>query len=407
MPSSITIAPVITRQSLKKDGTYPIRIRITFKRRYKLLSTNMVADKSQLTRSLEINDTTLSDAVYVLVKRMRDAASAIDPFSLDGLEVEDVAILIERYLSRTDGPFRLDFPEFFEKVAGEKTKNARTNYMCALHSLCGYLNTDSFDISVVTSSMMRKYERYLRERYGDSARAVSLYTSAIAYVHRRAREEYNNEELGDVLIKNPFDYYKCPKQVPAQHTEVDRKTIKKMLKLRGTLKGRERLGVDLFLICFALMGMNTPDIYSCGRPKKGVIVYNRTKTMERRADRAEMHVRIEDCVRPLLSEYFDLGRQRAFTFYHRYSRYENLGRAANVGLEKFCKRIKVPKLTVYDARHAWATTARHAAKIEKATVDEALCHVGEYRMADVYIQKDWEILWEANRKVLSLFVWPD
>lgn len=406
MPSSITIAPVITRQSQKKDGTFPVRIRITFKRRYKLLSTNIVAEKRQLSRSLEIVDPALSDVVSSLVRRMRAAANGIDTFSLDGMEVEDVVAFIEREMANKGNGFTLDFPQYFERIASEKSKNARTNYMCALHSLCDFLGTDRFDISVVSSSMMRKYERHLRERHGSAARAVSLYTSAVAYVHRRAREEYNNEESGEVLIKNPFDFYKCPKQVAAQHRDVDRKTIEKMLKWRGTLTGRERIGVDLFLISFALMGMNTPDIYSCAKPKKGVIIYNRTKTKERRADGAEMHVRMEDCALPLLSQYFDKGGKHAFSFYHRYSGYKNLGRAANVGLDSFLKRIKAPKLTIYDARHAWATIARHDAKVEKATVDEALCHVGDYRMADVYIQRDWSILWEANKKVLALFDWP-
>lgn len=407
MPSVITIAPVITRQSQKKDGTFPVRIRITFKRRYKLLSTNIVADKTQLSRSLEIVDPALSEIVSTLVRRMREAASRIDPFALDGMEVEQVTASIEKSLRMADGPFELDFPDYFEKIASEKTKNAKTNYMCALHSLCSYLGSDHFDISVISSSMMHRFERHLREKYGNAARAVSLYTSSIAYVHRRAREEYNNEETGEIYVKNPFDFYKCPKQQQAKHKDVDPKVIEKMIKWRGTLSGRERIGVDLFLISFALMGMNTPDIYSCARPKNGVIIYNRTKTKEHRDDKAEMHVRIEDCVKPLLSEYYDLGRQRAFTFYHRYCNYKNLGRAANVGLHSFLKRIKAPKLNVYDGRHAWATIARHYAKIEKATVDEALCHVGEHRMADVYIQKDWEILWEANRKVLALFSWPD
>lgn len=408
MPSTVTIVPVVTRQSKKKDGTYPVRIRVTFKRRYKLLSTNLVVEPRQLSRSFDITDTRLAEDVAGIVRRMRDAANSIDPFSLADLEVEDVVARIDRAMNDDGKPFTLDFPDYFERIAAEKGKKTlRSNVLSALHALTAFMGTDHFDISAITSSTMRKFERHLVEKHGAGARAVSMYTKQVAYVHRRAREEYNNEELDEVLIKNPFEYYKCPGQTPAQHTEVDRKTIAKMLKMRDTLSGRERIGVDLFLICFSLMGMNTPDIYSCGRPKKGVIVYNRTKTMERRADRAEMHVRIEDRVRPLLSEYFDHGRQRAFTFYHRYSCYENLGRAANVGLEKFCKRIKVPKLTVYDARHAWATIARHAAKIEKATVDEALCHVGDYRMADVYIQKDWEILWEANRKVLSLFEWPD
>lgn len=403
--STISVVPVIRKQSQRKNGTYPVCVRVTYKCRHKLLTTNMVAERAQLSRSSAITDPALDEAVQTLVRRMRRAVNTIDPFALDCMEVEDVVAHIKKALSVPEG-FALDFPDYFTKIASEKTKNARTNYMCALHSLQDFIGAEHFDISVVSSSMMHRYERFLRQKHGDGARALSLYTSAIAYVHRRARQEFNNEESAEVNIRNPFDYYKCPKQQPAQHRDVDRKVIAKMLSMRGELSGRERLGVDLFLISFALMGMNTPDIYSCAKPKDGVIIYNRTKTRDRRADRAEMHVRIEPCVKTLFSEYKDGGKM-AFMFHNRYSTYQNLGRAANVGLDAFSKRIGVGKIDFYSARHSWATIASSLG-IDKAVVNDCICHVDpSMRVTDIYIKKDWSVMWRANAKVLSKFKWPD
>lgn len=44
---------------------------------------------------------------------------------------------------------------------------------------------------------------------------------------------------------------------------------------------------------------------------------------------------------------------------------------------------------------------------EKATIDECLCHVGELRMADIYIESDWSLLDAANRRVIDSLRWPD
>ena len=404
MPSTVTIAPVVRESEKKRDDTYPVRIRVTFKRQQKVLSTNFAVEKHQLSRSFEIKDPAVAEAVASVVRSMRAAVNGLDPFKLEDMDVKQVAAYIEKELAGGDASFSLDFPTYFEKIAGEKNKTGRANFMSALHSLSTFLGTDRFDISVISSSMMRKYERWLREKHGDSARAVSHYTKTIAYVHRRAREEYNNEESDQVLIRNPFEYYKCPRQPASRHRNVDAQIVVEMLGRRGELSGLERLGVDLFLISFALMGMNTPDIYDCAKPKDGVITYNRTKTRDRRSDRAEMRVRIEPCVQQLLSEYGD--PKRAFCFHARYSEYQSLARAANNGLKRFAERIGVPAMTLYSARHTWSTIAR-SLRIEKATVDECLCHVDEsMRMADVYIAKDWTILWEANAKVLALFGWP-
>ena len=43
--------------------------------------------------------------------------------------------------------------------------------------------------------------------------------------------------------------------------------------------------------------------------------------------------------------------------------------------------------------------------MEKATIDEMLCHVGEHKMGDVYIEIDWDLHRKANEKVLKLFDW--
>ncbi len=409
MPSTVTISAVVTKQSLKKDGTYPIRIRVTFKRKYKLLSTNLVAEKRQLSRSLEITDPVLSDSVSTIVRQMRGAVNTLNPYELESMDVSDVVSRIEKALSHDNGKaFSLDFPDYCEKVVANKSRAARMNYICAIHALSDFLGTAHFDISVISSSMMRRFEQHLRDKHGDSARAVTLYTSAIAAVHKKAREEFNNEESDEVNIKNPFDYYKCPKRVfSAEHRDIDIEIVKQMLSMRDALIGRERLGVDLFLISFALMGMNTPDIYKCVKPKDGIITYNRTKTMNSRPDKAEMRVRIEPCVEPLLTEYKDGGRL-AFNFHERYSTYENLGRAANIGLKAFSERIGVPKIDFYSARHTWATIARSKqVNIDKSTVNDCLCHVDvSMRVTDIYVKKDWSLLWDANAKVLALFDWP-
>lgn len=59
----------------------------------------------------------------------------------------------------------------------------------------------------------------------------------------------------------------------------------------------------------------------------------------------------------------------------------------------------------YAARHSWATIARGPAGNEKATVDEGLVHKGDYSLADIYAERDWSRINEANRRVLDLFSW--
>ena len=69
-------------------------------------------------------------------------------------------------------------------------------------------------------------------------------------------------------------------------------------------------------------------------------------------------------------------------------------------------RLRLPyALTLYCARHTWGTVARSAmCRIDKSVVHEALCHVdGSMRVTDIYAEKDWSVIWDANAKVVGLF----
>lgn len=400
----VTFAPVIYSQYKRKDGTYTVKIRMTFKRQSKFISTNITLRPEQLTRSLKIRDDSARVKVNTLVLRMEKSISEIDFFSLDTMSIDDVAKYVTRHQS---GTFRLDFIEFGLLVVSEKNGKSGKNYRSALNAFVSFLGKDSIDISQVTSSLMRGFEKWLVQKHGEGSRAVSLYTSSIAFIHRQARLRYNNEEIGEQFIKNPFDFYRPPKQRKSQHRSKDAQLIREMIIRRKDLSRRERLGVDVYLLSFCLMGMNCPDLYECAFPDNGVLRYFRHKTTARREDKAEMRVRIDSRIMTIVEEYRDSKRARAFDFYHRYSAYENLGTAVNIGLRQFEERIGLgERLTLYSARHTWASLARNAAHISKDLVDDCLCHVDkDMKVADIYIRKDWNLFWEANAKVLDLFDW--
>lgn len=56
----------------------------------------------------------------------------------------------------------------------------------------------------------------------------------------------------------------------------------------------------------------------------------------------------------------------------------------------------------YISRHSWATLAVNKVGIDKYTVHAALNHIDEaMKVTDIYIERDFEVENEANRKVLE------
>lgn len=403
--NNVTVAPVIREQCWKEDGTNFVRLRITFNRHSRYITTNQIVYRDQVTKGGRIKDSDLEFKISQMVKDARDALSMLDTESLQTMTFDQILTFIKRKRQENEA-FALDFFEFADSIVDGKKGQSQKTYRCAVKAFKSFVGKEKMDISELTSSLMRAWEEALQKKHGVHARAVSCYTACIAFIHGQARMKYNNEETGEINIRNPFQFYKPPRQRKSKHRDADLSLIQKMVDLRTELKYRERLGVDVFLISYALMGMNSPDLYNCAAPQKGILRYNRTKTKDRREDGAEMFVKIDPLVEKIIKEYRSTDPKYAFNFRKKYTTYQIFGANVNYGLWKFCERIGYPeRVTLYWARHTWASTA-YELGIDKSLINDGLCHVDrDMKVTDIYINKDWSRLWEANNKVLSSVKW--
>lgn len=344
------------------------------------------------------------DNLDALVARMRAASADIDPFVVSRMTVDEIARYIE---NKQEGTFRLEFFGFAQNVIESKaTKNTRNYYRNAVVAFAEFTGRKSMDISEITSSLMRNFEAWLVAKYGKGARATGAYPESIGHIHAQARLMYNNEETGEIKIRNPFAYFHATRTRQPAHRNVSRETIQAFIDRRDKLTLKtDIMSADLFLLSFALMGMNAADLYACPAPQDGILIYNRAKTASRRDDNAEMHVMIDPRIQKLFEKWADPEKRHALRLYKKI-RPNVLNLELSIGLRRACKLMGIEeRLTFYSARHTWATLA-YSAGVDKSIINDCLCHVDEsMKVTDIYIAKDWERLWKANEAVLDLFDW--
>lgn len=404
MGASITFKPVVYEQYRRQDGTYPVRIRMTANRKSRFISTTIAVTSGQLTRGMKIKDRAILDQLDRLMSEMRRSVAALDPFTISAMSPDDILT----YMKDNNNGFRLDFFDFAESVINSKrTANTQWHYRTPVNALRKFVGKDRLDIAELSSSLMRAFEQHLRGILGDKARAISAYTSAIAYIHAQARAKYNNEETGDIKIRNPFAYYRTPREPQAAHRNISREAVQKLIDGLPALTDPSAIfAVSHFLMSLALMGMNAADMYTCAAPSKDrIITYKRQKTRDRRSDEAEMRVRIDERTEALYERLKDKTGRRAFAIYQHYS-YRTIGAIISRGLRTAADILEIDEpMTFYSARHTWATLA-YSAGVEKAVINDCLCHIdSKMKVTDIYIAKDWKVMWRANEKVLDLFDW--
>ena len=406
---------------LRADGTRNVRIRVTHHRVAMYLSTAHYVEAANITKSGKIKDESILDAVDATIKMMRRAVNKLG-FAADGLTCDELCRYIKKEIAKKD--FRLPFIAFGEKkIAGKKASTAGT-YRVTFAAIRRYTGGEDPDISEITVPWLRGFVDFLNKEAEAAGRptggrATTHYPADIRHIFNLAREEFNDEDIGDVPIKhNPFNKFKVGKPKVGAHRNVSRDIIQALIDLpryvnsvaagRGEYDTRN-VARDFFLISFCLMGINAADLYEARKLNGDILEYNRKKTRDRREDRALMQVKVPEQIKPLLKRY-SAGRrsQDLFKISSHYLSPETWNMALATGLKRIREEKGWPDFDFYSARHSWATLAVNECGIDKYTVHAALDHVDKATaVTDIYIARDFKPLWAANEKVLALFDWSN
>lgn len=425
--SSITYKAVVMPGQRRKDGSFNIKIRVTFKRVSRYLSTNLTATAKDISAKGELKGAALISANN-LIAQFYQYANELNFFALQEMDIDDVLRYIRRKAS-SGGAFRLDFFEYGYAFAATKGKGTEATYITALNAFKRYLNTDTLDINDITYQMLYGFGEFLdnepkqfatvvnpdRRKKGESypkkkGAARAGYTNKIKVIYWNAKKKYNDEDNGIINIpRDPFQKLEIKYAPSITHSAKSPEWIQKIISFHGPCSGGQRLALDIYILSFALMGMNAVDLLEAAPPKKGIITYYRAKTRDRRPDRAEHRVKVDPRIKPLLDKYRDPEGKRLTNLYLYYRSNEALDCSLRCLYHSWAKANGETPFTLYSARHSWATIARSSrVGIDKALVNECLAHSDkELKMADVYIERDWSNLWAANEKVLDLFDWSN
>ena len=367
----LTIKAEIKKSELKVDGTYNVKIRFTLDRKVKRLSTNLFITSKDLTKSLKFKeDTSIKRAIDGLVLYYREQCFKLqldqNHYSLDEI--------IEFLNGEQEKQQTIDFIKFSREWIASTTIKGAPNYTTAINALVRFVGKEELDINLITLDFLESFKAFLNKEREirtkrlmqqgkriPSNRSLSLYLISIKKLFNEAKKKYNKKEKNLILIPNsPFMELEIPKQEATRKRAISADIIKKLWKLpyKDMKKGykstcRYNLAKDCFILSFCLMGINSADLYNATEMEGNTIVYNRTKTKDRRLDKAQMKVDIPRLVLPLVEKYKDKTGKRLFNFYQYYADEKGFNKAINYGLKEIGTILEIDDLEYYAARHKW------------------------------------------------------
>ena len=373
---------------LKKDKTRKVSITLSHNGIRRRIPTNITIRECDITKQGKIKSDSLKrnieDTINTLKNRLYEIENSLGNKDTD----------IEWIYSQLIGKCKtLDFFEYTRQWIETSSNKGKGNYSIMLNSLHRFLGCDTLSFSDIDYKFLNNYKEYLTGH----PRAQSLYLGCIRHIFNEAIREYNTDN-NKVITNNPFNSFIIPKSVSmTKNRIISDNNLVKLFNFQGT----RRIGMarDCYILSFCLIGMNSVDLYECASYSNGVLAYERAKTRDRRTDNAHIEIVVPNIVKPLFEKY--KGDSRVFNFYKKYSNAANFNKHINKGLHIIADTLGIPHFDFYSARHTWASIARNRLGIDKYTIHEALNHVSDMDITDIYIQKDYTNINKANEKVIA------
>lgn len=343
----------------RKDGTWNVKIRVTHNRSKRYLSTPYYVTRDDVTRAFKLKNQYYIDECNKIISSYRSIVDSLGMASKD-LSIDRIIDYINRKTNTED--FDLDIVEYGRNVSDQLRNEGRRGnasaYDNAINNLVKFVGREKISVHEITARFVTDWIKYLINmpaigKHVRGERAQSLYPATLRAILNKAKAEYNDEDVG--IIRIPLSPFKSVKLPRFEHSRQRAVTLFQFHKIaeypyqRVIRNGFNRcnLAKDMYLLSFMLIGMNEVDIFNCDNcrdAKDGRITYQRTKTKNRRSDKALISIKIQQEAIDLINKYRDPDGKRVFCFYRYYADANIFSMAINKGLKTIGEAIGIDDL---------------------------------------------------------------
>lgn len=391
-------------QKQRRDGFYPVYIRVTHNRKSAYIKTDKLIDSKGLSTAGDVKDTFVLKYCIDKITEFIDRLNKVDTEKWTINDVVDFLQQIDEDICFSDYARKYKF----EMAKNGQERNAR-NYELAYQHLERYAGTNKLMFSRFTTNFVDGWIQSLMS----SARAKEMYPVCIRQIFKAAILEYNDYDRGLIRIKtNPWLKVKIPAADMPEKRAVDPEKVREFFSAAIPESNYKlsvpELGRDVAMMIMCLAGINTVDLYHLKKEdlKDGIIHYNRRKTMKFRRDHAHLEIKLPDILMPLFNKY-KAGQDSPylFMFAERYSSEDSFNANVNIGIKSLCEKSlgmqKSELYCCYTFRHTWGTIAQNNCGATLEEVGFAMNHSSAHKVTQGYIKPDYTSVSVLNQKVID------
>ena len=405
----IYLNPCVQKSKKRSDGSYVGYICFTRERQMYMYNTGIILKSNEVTKNLSIRSCRSLNLINEIMVKFQARINDLEARNLIGCK--SLRQIVD--LCNAEQKHVIDVIAEILDIANEiSNENTKFNYLTTRSSLMKFMGTDSLDINEVTLKFLNDYTLYLQHKRMSPA-SIRNYISNLKASINRIRAKYNNPEIGEIVIPyNPFERYKMPSMPISNKKALPPEIIRMIANIPDDTyynnPSRSLLNFirDMFMLSFYTRGTNTIDFMMMKKSnmKKGRLEFERTKTMNRRMDRAFTSIKLEPEALEIIYKYPGDG-DRLLCIGDRFSSERSFRTAIRQGMIALRDYIDYQEMSFYSARHSWATIARNDIGADIDDVAKGLNHASALPITDIYIKPDLSRIDELNRKVIDFVLY--
>lgn len=285
-------------------------------------------------------------------------------------------------------------PSLVEQLKQMGRIRTSETYATTLSSFMRFRGGKDVMLHEIDGDLMAAYEAYLKA-HGMGLNTISFYMRILRAVYNRAVEK------GLTHQQYPFKHVYTGIEKTAKRA-VTMEVIRQIKRLDLEQEPSLAYARDLFMFSFYTRGMSFVDMAFLEKKnlRNGVLSYRRKKTGQR------LFIEWEGCMQRIVEKYLVSSSPYLLPIISRSGenerkQYKNASHLVNRKLKEIAQKIGLAfPLTMYVARHSWASIAR-SKHIPVSVISEGMGHDSEATTLIYLTSLDSAAIDRANRKILK------
>lgn len=371
---------VLDKRKMKEDGSYPLKLRLTFNRERKYYSIGFPSlteedfgklDKSRdpFLKDVRVNITAVESNANFILKQL-------NPFTFAEFE----KLFFPKEESTTSDNVFVAMNAYVEKMKAEGRVSTASSYECALNSLKQFKRKLTFED--ITPDFLNSYERYMLA--GDkSSTTVGIYLRSLRTIYNQAIEN-------GIIGREKYPFRKSKFQIPAGQNikkALSLAELKQIFEYEAIPNSPEDKAKDFWIFSYLCNGMNIKDI--CRLKYSNLdgdrIAFQRAKTEHtKKGNQKQIVVYLSEQAKAIITKWGNPNRlpsnyifpilQPNISPQRERELVQYLTKQVNKYMKRIVDELGIDKpVTTYAARHSFSTVLkRSGAPIE--FISESLGH---------------------------------